>query len=244
MLNYPAPDQYEWDAMVTRPVVSIPIFSTAANRLLSGRPCILMGWSLRDVNGAITSVELIDGLDVNGGPVAEVNIPPQSSTFSLPAQTDVDASSANAAAANNVTLPGAAAQTTFITGFEITGNGATAAGPIAVTVTGILGGTKTYVLEIPTIAGVAQVALVVEYARPIPASAVNTAIVVNVPSFGAGNTAAAVTAHGFQQFGSLVNTSQASSGTGSPGPFGALCRSGLFMRVVAGQVQGAVWVKV
>lgn len=113
-------------------------------------------------------------------------------------QTDVDNSATtNAAAAIAATLAAAAGATTYITGFEITGSGATAASVIAITVTGILGGTKTYYLAVP--AGVSVgVSLVVEFGRPIPASALNTAIVVSVPSFGAGNVNAAVTAHGYQ----------------------------------------------
>ena len=114
-------------------------------------------------------------------------------------QTALTASSANAAAANNQTLAGAAGKTTFISGFEITGAGATAGSTIAVTVTGTITGTLNYRLVIPAGAGVAIVALIVMFSVPIPASAVNTAIVVNVPSFGAGNLDAAVVAHGFQQ---------------------------------------------
>lgn len=115
------------------------------------------------------------------------------------AQTDVDSSQQGANAAIAATLPGVAGATTFITGFEITGLGATAANNVVVTVTGILGGTKTYELPIPAgvLAGITP--LVVEFTRPIPASGQNQAIVVNVPAAGAGNAAVAVTAHGFQQ---------------------------------------------
>lgn len=55
----------------------------------------------------------------------------------------------------------------------------------------------TYNLAVP--AGVtAGVSLMVEFTEPIPASAQDVAIVVNVPSLGAGNTNSAVVAHGFQ----------------------------------------------
>lgn len=120
------------------------------------------------------------------------------------AQTDVDASATGANAAQAVTLPAAAGQTTYITGFQITGAGATAASVIVVTVTGVLGGTKRYDLVIPAGATTSITPLIIEFARPIPASAVNTAIVVNVPAFGAGNTNVAVTAHGYQQAASAV----------------------------------------
>lgn len=112
--------------------------------------------------------------------------------------TDITASGTGPAQANNVTLAGVAAKTTYISGFEITGSGATAATVVAVTITGTIGGTLNYSLFVPAIASNFPVSLDIEFIRPIPASAVNTPIVVNVPSFGAGNTGAAVTAHGFQ----------------------------------------------
>jgi len=113
--------------------------------------------------------------------------------------TDITASSATAAAANNITLPGVAGKTTYISGFSITGAGATAASVIAITLTGLISGTENFVLAIPAGATVGVTPLVVQFSfRPIPASAVNTAITLNVPSFGAGNTNAAVSAHGFQ----------------------------------------------
>ena len=116
----------------------------------------------------------------------------------LPSDTELEVSSANAAAANNQTLAAAATLRTYITGFTVTGGGATAASVIAVTVTG-LATTLTFHVPIPAGATVGVVPLVVQFARPIPASADNTAIVVNVPSFGAGNTQASATATGFQR---------------------------------------------
>jgi|SRR5712664_755150 len=111
---------------------------------------------------------------------------------------ELEVSSANAAAANNQTLAGVASRTTYITGFSVTGAGATAGSVIAVTITG-LANTLTYYVTIPAGAGVGVTPLTVEFSRPLPASAQNTAIVVNVPSFGAGNTQAAATARGFQR---------------------------------------------
>jgi len=103
------------------------------------------------------------------------------------------------AAANNQTLPAVAGRRTYIAGFTVDGLGATGASIINVTITGVLGGTITYTLSIPAGVG-AQLAapLRIEFSRPIPASADGTAIVVNVPSFGAGNTQANASAHGFQ----------------------------------------------
>lgn len=109
-----------------------------------------------------------------------------------------NSASSTAAGAVAATLAAAAGVTTYITGFEVTGAGATAASVVAVTVTGLVGGTATYFVAVPAGASAALPALVVEFTRPIPASAVNTAIVVSVPSLGAGNVASAVVAHGFR----------------------------------------------
>lgn len=111
---------------------------------------------------------------------------------------EIEVGSASAAAANNQSLAAVAGRTTYITGFSVTGAGATGASVIAVTITG-LSNTLTYYVAIPAGAGVGITPLIIEFSRPIPASAVNTAIGVNVPSFGAGNTQAAATARGFQR---------------------------------------------
>jgi hypothetical protein len=121
-------------------------------------------------------------------------------------QTDVDNSATGAAAPIVATLPAVAGATTFITGFEVTGGGATLGSDISITVTGILGGTKTYVLSVPAGVLLGVVPLVVQFSRPIPASAPNTVIAVNVPSFGAGSTVQAVTAHGFQQVAAVAGS--------------------------------------
>ena len=114
-------------------------------------------------------------------------------------RTALSASSANAAAANNNALPGAAGLTNFCTGFEVTGAGATATSNIAVTLTGTLGGTFNYVLVIPAGVNTSITPLIVTFPEPVPAAALNTAITLSVPSFGAGNTNAAAVIHGFRQ---------------------------------------------
>jgi hypothetical protein len=113
--------------------------------------------------------------------------------------TPVTASSGNqAAAASTVTLPGVAAKTTYITGFTVTGAGATAASIIGVTLVGLISGTATFDLVIPAGATTSITPLSVQFSAPVPASTTNTAIVVTVPSFGTGNTNAATVATGFQ----------------------------------------------
>lgn len=117
----------------------------------------------------------------------------------LPAgATPANASSGNVAnAAATATLAGVAGVFTWLTGFEVTGAGATAAAVVLVTVTGCQGGTLTYVLVVPAGATTSINPLIVEPPAPIRSSAVNTSIAVNVPAFGAGNTNASAVAHGY-----------------------------------------------
>lgn len=103
---------------------------------------------------------------------------------------------ANAAAV--ATLAAAAGKTTYISGFEITGGGATAASLVTATVVGLLGGTASYTIGVVAGATAPNSPLVVEFNPPIPASAPNTAIVVTVPALGAGSTNSTVVAHGYQ----------------------------------------------
>lgn len=104
------------------------------------------------------------------------------------------------AAANNQTLAAAAGFRTHLAGLYVSGGGATAASIIQITVTG-LASAVSFNLAIPAGAAVGVNPLWLEFDPPLPASADNTAIVVNVPTFGAGNTAASATAWGFQQQG-------------------------------------------
>lgn len=113
-------------------------------------------------------------------------------------QNALTASATGAAGAIAATLAAAANNLTYITGFQVTGGGATAGSIIVVTVTGVKGGTMSYEFAVPAGVALGATPLEVTFDNPIPASAVNTAIAVNVPSFGAGNTNAAVSVQGFQ----------------------------------------------
>ena len=106
-------------------------------------------------------------------------------------------SATGAASAITASIPATPSRFSYLTGFEVTGAGATGASVITVTVTGTVTGTLNYKMAIPAGVTTAVPPLIVEFPVAIPANAVNTAITVNVPSFGAGNTDAAVTVHGF-----------------------------------------------
>lgn len=116
------------------------------------------------------------------------------------AQTPLSAGSGNVANASAVaTLTGTATTTVYISGFQVTGAGATAGLPVSVTVSGLLGGTRTWNYTFAAGALAANNSLDVDFAKPLPASAVNTPIVVTCPASGAGGTNNTVNAQGFYQ---------------------------------------------
>lgn len=112
----------------------------------------------------------------------------------------VTASSGNVANASAVaTLPASVGgRTTYITGFEITGSGATAALVVTVTVANTVSGTLSYTYVFSLGVAVVNQPLIVEFPKAIPGNASNTAIVVTCPASGAGGTNNTVTAHGYQ----------------------------------------------
>ena len=111
---------------------------------------------------------------------------------------NVVATSGNAANAIAIaTLPAVAAKTTYITGFDVTGSGATAGLPVVVTIAGLLGGSITYTYSAAVGALVANTPLSIRFPVPMPASAVNTAITVTCPALGLGATNNVVNAFGF-----------------------------------------------
>lgn len=128
-------------------------------------------------------------------PVAASPLPTDSTGV---AATSIKASSGNVANASGVaTIPALAAKTAYISGFDVTGAGAIAASVVSVTVAGILGGTATYTLTVVAGVTLANNALLIQFTPPLPASAVNTAIVVTCPALGAGNTNNTVNAYGY-----------------------------------------------
>ncbi len=111
----------------------------------------------------------------------------------------VNASSGNVANATaTATLSGTSNLTNWITGFEITNGGATAASCVTATVTGLVGGTESYTVCAPVGAGAAATPLLVQYTSPVPASGPGVAISVSLPALGAGNTNTTVNLHGYR----------------------------------------------
>jgi hypothetical protein len=109
-------------------------------------------------------------------------------------------SSTGAASAISATLTGSSGKVTYLEGFDVYGTGATAASAINVTVTGT-SNTLNFSLGVPAgvSADLGTARQIVRFPSPIPASTLGGNITVSVPSFGAGNTQAAVTVYGFTQ---------------------------------------------
>ena len=123
-------------------------------------------------------------------------MPPRFTPRSLVAEIVTSGATA-AAGSMTATMAAAPGLRNRICGFIVTGGGATSASIIDVVVTG-LPTSLTFKLVIPAGATVSINPLVIPFGDGIPASADNTAITVTVPSFGAGNTHAAVAAGGYR----------------------------------------------
>ena len=112
--------------------------------------------------------------------------------------TALVAGSANAANQSaSATLTPAAGKTAYISGFAITGSGATVGLPVAVTVIGIIGGTRSYTYSFAASAILGNDPLVINYNPPIPASAADIAIQVTCQASGAGGLNNNIVAHGY-----------------------------------------------
>ncbi|HEY5072054.1 MAG TPA: hypothetical protein VII63_08485 [Caulobacteraceae bacterium] len=114
--------------------------------------------------------------------------------------TPVTATSGSIAnTASTLNLPAVAGKTTYMSGLEVTGLGATAAGSIAVSI--YFGGTAKnlyFIIQIPAGVTTGITPLVVQFNPPLSSGAVNSVIQTTMPAFGSGNMAANLNVHGFQ----------------------------------------------
>lgn len=114
--------------------------------------------------------------------------------------TRVLATSGNVAAgAAAASIPAVAGRLNYITGFSITGSGATVGQVSVITVTGLAGGTITFTATSVTGATLANPQFNYEFPQPMPASALNTAITVSQASLGAGSTNNVTNVYGFYE---------------------------------------------
>jgi hypothetical protein len=110
--------------------------------------------------------------------------------------TGVNVNSTGAASSTTITIPALPGQLAYLSSFEIYCGGATAGAILACTITGLAGGTKTIPIAAPAGVTLAAPYTWVAYDNAIPASAVNTAIVLTIPA-AAGRTNCAGTLQGF-----------------------------------------------
>lgn len=137
-------------------------------------------------------------LDING--VLCTNAGSAGGVLAPSGATPIAATSGNVAnAVATATLAGAASKTTYISGFQVYGSGATTGLVVSCTVTGIVG-PVTFSYPYVAVAGVLlpNTPLNVTFDPPLPANAANTSIVVSCPALGAGNTNNSVNANGFR----------------------------------------------
>ncbi len=165
------------------------------SRVLTGPPA---AWFNAQTSAGATTLYVTGGEGVMMG--ATTAVAGTAGNPALPSgATAVVASSGNVANATAAaSLPAVAGKTNYVTGFEITGGGATVAALVTATLSGLVGGvTLSYVFGAPLGVAVPAAPLVVEFGQPIPASAANTAITLSMPALGAGNTNAAVNINGY-----------------------------------------------
>jgi hypothetical protein len=108
----------------------------------------------------------------------------------------INVSSVTGGAAGSATIPAQPGQTAYMTGFEITSGGATAGLLLTATVTGLAGGTMSYVISIPTGATLSANPAWVSFYPALAASGPNVALTLNLPA-ASGRTAAALSVQGF-----------------------------------------------
>jgi hypothetical protein len=108
-------------------------------------------------------------------------------------------SSGNAAAAiATATVPAKGGKRYYLSGLNVTASGATSGLAVNVTVTGLVGGTRTYAFVFPAGVLVQAQPLNIAFYPPVP-STINTAVVGTLPSSGSGGTNAAINLEGFYQ---------------------------------------------
>lgn len=130
-------------------------------------------------------------------PVAITGTAPAPPPLPTGANAKVGTSANVANAAATATLPAVSGRTNYITGFQITASGATAALTVNATVTGLKGTAQNYTFVFPAGVDVPATPLIVSFATPMPANAANLAISVTLPASGTGGTHAAVNVQGF-----------------------------------------------
>ena len=219
------------------PAISVPFGLTSADIALLGGDAILCGWSIEPTAGSTGALaELYDGSSIGGVLLGAINL--QGGADITASQTPQASTASGANAAQAATITPAAGITAFITSLRITGMGATAAGQVTATLTGVLGGTISYPITVPAGATVPITPVTDSFGtRGLAGSAAAQAITLNLPAFGAGNTleVAEITGY-FQQSVGFVDRQWF-------GLSGIYCRTGLFLHLISGSVKGTIYIR-
>lgn len=225
---------------LTGSVIVVPIPAQTGTFQILALDAWLMGWSFKETTGsASASAEVYDGFNSSGSFLGALELGSTSAANS--GQTPVSATASGGAAIQTATMPAVAGQFNTIQSLRITGLGATAGTVVTATLTGVQGGTINYPVTVPTGATVAITPVTDQFGGiGLQASAVNTAIVLTLPSFGAGNTLESASLAGFV---SAAGTAIRRAETEWFGDSGLYVRSGLFLNVLTGSVKGAVYIR-
>jgi hypothetical protein len=129
-------------------------------------------------------------LSIGAAHAADNNVGAQTRIFTF--------SSGNVAnAAATATFPAKPGVLNLLCGFSFTSTGSTAAQVVLMTITGLNGGTATYVYASQAGVTLNNPVLTEDFTPCVPATGPNVAIVVSMPALGSGNTNAALTAMGY-----------------------------------------------
>lgn len=77
-------DQITYATLRTRPTITIPLPQVVASIQLVGRPCILVGFSIREDAGAVAKGELVGGTDDNAQTIASLTFAANGSAIAEP----------------------------------------------------------------------------------------------------------------------------------------------------------------
>lgn len=145
-------------------------------------------------------VNFVEPVDVTGAqPNFATAVPVIMSDPYPSGSTAVSCSTGNVAAATaTCTIPAASNKTTYITGFDITGSGATVGSVVTCTLTNTGSGTHSYTFAATAGALLSDTPLVKSFATPLKATAQNTSPVLSCPSLGTGNTNMTINADGYE----------------------------------------------
>lgn len=159
-------------------VVQSPVVQDETGRSVAAQPV----WQVvTDESGVTAAIAYTDAAGY-----------PEGATVLQPSSGNLAATSAA------VTLPGVANEMVYLTGFDLTFAGATAESNVLLTISGLEGSDRLYVVSVPAGATKPGEPLFVSFNPPLPAEGLNTSIVLNLPSLGEGNTHAVVNAQGYR----------------------------------------------